>query len=61
MLGTPRAAYQLRQRVIIEPVEHVAKLLGVGNPTGEILPIGLAQRSDQVLPCLRAMVPSLSR
>jgi hypothetical protein len=42
MLGTMRAAYQLRQRLIVEPMEHVPELLAVGDPAGEMLPVGLA-------------------
>jgi hypothetical protein len=46
MLGTLRAARQLRQRLIVKPMEHVAKLIDVGDLIGEILTVGSAQRSD---------------
>jgi hypothetical protein len=52
MLGTLRAAYQLRQRLIVEPMKHVAKLLGVDDPLGEMLAIGSAQRADQCVAVL---------
>jgi hypothetical protein len=33
--------------VIVEPVEHIAKLLAVSNPLSEMLTVVSAQRSDQ--------------
>jgi hypothetical protein len=52
MLGTMRAAYQLRHRMIVDPMEHVAKFLSVGDPMGEMLPVGLAQRANQCIAVL---------
>jgi hypothetical protein len=60
VLDIMRVACHLRQRAIVEPVEYVAKALGVGDPLGEMLTIGSAQRSIRVFPCLRAIVPSFS-